>query len=299
VGLTTPICNCGGASVATPRGQGLIVEHSETAFAKINLALHVRQRRADGYHDIETLFAFAQDGDILHARLADTLSLEIGGPFGAGLQADESNLVLKTALLLKAHFGVTQGAAIRLNKQLPIASGIGGGSADAAATARLLNRLWGLHATEQELADILAPLGADIPACIFSRPSFGTGTGTALAFLEDSSVTARHLLLVNPLQSVSTAAIFKAWNGVDGGAIDRGDMWDAAVAGRNDLEPMASAICPVITDILDRLSESAPALARMSGSGATCFALFDDAEALEAARATMDPHWWSMATMLR
>ena len=275
------------------------MEYSETAFAKINLALHVRKRRADGYHDIETLFAFAQDGDVLSASLADTLSLEIDGPFGASLKADESNLVVQTALSLKAYFGVTQGAAIRLDKRLPIASGIGGGSADAAATARLLNQLWGVDAPEQLLADILAPLGADIPACIFSRPSFGSGTGTALVFLDDSNITARHVLLVNPLQSVSTAEIFKAWGGVDGGAVDRGDIWDAAITGQNDLEPIAAAICPVITDILDRLSLANPALVRMSGSGATSFALFDDNTGLEAARATLDPHWWSMATMLR
>lgn len=282
-----------------PRGKGCVVKHSEVAFAKINLALHVRKRRADGYHDIETLFAFAQDGDVLSASLEDTLSLEIDGPFGAGLQADESNLVLKTASCLKAHFGVKQCAAIRLDKRLPIASGIGGGSADAAATARLLNQLWSLDAAEQELADILAPLGADIPACIFSRPSFGSGTGTALVFLDDSNITARHVLLVNPLQSVSTAAIFKAWGGVDGGAVDRGDIWDAAITCQNNLEPIAAAICPVITDILDRLSLANPAFVRMSGSGATCFALFDDNTGLETARATLDPHWWSMATMLR
>ena len=298
MGLTTPICNAGGALVAIP-GLRAIVEHSEIAFAKINLALHVRKRREDGYHDIETLFAFARHGDVLGAQLSNVLSLEIDGPFGNGLEADDSNLVLQTAYLMQAHFGVTEGAAIQLNKQLPIASGIGGGSADAAATARLLNQLWGLGASEQLLADILAPLGADIPACVFSRPSFGSGTGTALSFLDDSNVTARHLLLVNPLQSVSTAAIFKAWDGVDGGAIDRVAVWDAAIAGRNDLEPIASEICPVVTDILTRLSQAQPAMARMSGSGATCFALFNDVTSLEAARATLDPHWWSMGTMLR
>ncbi len=275
------------------------MQHSEIAFAKINLALHVRKRREDGYHDIETLFAFVQDGDVLTARPSNELELEIHGPFGNGLESDDSNLVLKTAFLLKSHFGVTQGAAIRLNKNLPIASGIGGGSADAAATARLLNRLWGLEASEQELADILAPLGADIPACIFSRPSFGSGTGTALTFLDDSNISARHVLLVNPLQSVSTAAIFRAWSGVDGGAVERGDVWDAAIKGQNDLEPIAAAICPVITDILDCLSHANPAFVRMSGSGATCFALFNDAEALQTARATLDPEWWSMASALR
>lgn len=275
------------------------MEYSEIAFAKINLALHVRKRRYDGYHDIETLFAFAQDGDILSAHPANELSLEIVGPFGGGLNADENNLVLKAALSLKAHFGVMQGAAIRLDKRLPIASGIGGGSADAAATGRLLNKLWTLGASERELADILAPLGADIPACVFSRPSFGSGTGTALAFLDDSNVPARHMLLVNPLQSVSTAAIFQAWGGIDGGAVGRGDVWDAAITGRNDLEPIASKICPVITDILTQLAQAEPAMVRMSGSGATCFALFDDVTSLEAARARLEPHWWSMASLLR
>lgn len=275
------------------------MDQSEVAFAKINLALHIRRRRADGYHDIETLFAFAQHGDILHASVSDRLSLDIGGPFGSGLAADESNLVLQTAMLLQSHFGVTQGAMIQLNKQLPIASGIGGGSADAAATARLLNRLWGLDNSEQTLADILAPLGADIPACVFSRSSFGTGTGTTLEFLDDSAITARHMLLVNPLQSVSTAEIFKAWNGVDGGEIERGNMWEAAVAGRNDLEPIATAICPVIDDILKCLSRANPVIARMSGSGATCFGMFEDAATLKAAKATLDPDWWSMATTLR
>lgn len=275
------------------------MEYSEIAFAKINLALHVRKRRYDGYHDIETLFAFAQDGDILSAHPANELSLEIVGPFGGGLNADENNLVLKAALSLKAHFGVMQGAAIRLDKRLPIASGIGGGSADAAATGRLLNKLWTLGASERELADILAPLGADIPACVFSRPSFGSGTGTALAFLDDSNVPARHMLLVNPLQSVSTAAIFQAWGGIDGGAVGRGDVWDAAITGRNDLEPIAYKICPVITDILTQLAQAEPAMVRMSGSGATCFALFDDVTSLEAARARLEPHWWSMASLLR
>ena len=298
MGQITPICDWGSPSVSDGVCR-LIVDHIEVAFAKINLALHVRRRRDDGYHDIETLFAFAQDGDILSAQLSDGLRLEIDGPFGSGLAADESNLVLQTAKRLQSRFGVTQGALIQLNKQLPIASGIGGGSADAAATARLLNRLWGFGATEQELADALAPVGADIPACVFSRSSFGSGTGTSLEFLDDSNITARHLLLVNPLQSVSTAAIFKAWNGVDGGAVGRGDMWDAALAGRNDLEPIAEGICPVITDILNRLSQANPAFVRMSGSGATCFALFNDADVLEAAKATLDPHWWSMATMLR
>ena len=272
---------------------------TEIAFAKINLALHVRRRREDGYHDIETVFAFAQHGDQLQASLSDTVDLTIDGPFGSGLSIDDDNLVMQAAHRLRAHFSISKGASIRLTKNLPIASGIGGGSADAAAAARLLNRLWDIQASEQELADILAPLGADIPACVFSRTSFGSGTGTALEFRDDSNVPARHLLLVNPLQSVSTAAIFKAWDGEDKGPVARGDIWRAALSGRNDLEPIAAAICPAITDILQALARANPAMVRMSGSGATCFALFNEAKDLEAAKALLDPRWWSMGTELR
>lgn len=273
--------------------------NTETAYAKINLALHVRRRREDGYHDIETLFAFAQHGDQLQASLADTLDLTIDGPFGSGLSVDDDNLVMQAANRLRAHFSITNGASIRLTKNLPIASGIGGGSADAAAAARLLNRLWDIQASEQELADILAPLGADIPACVFSRTSFGSGTGTALEIRDDSNVPARHLLLANPLQSVSTAAIFKAWDGKDQGPVARGDIWQATLSGRNDLEPIAAGICPAITDILNVLARANPAMVRMSGSGATCFALFAEVEDLEAAKAHLDPLWWSMGTELR
>ena len=272
---------------------------TETAYAKINLALHVRRRREDGYHDIETLFAFARHGDQLQAALSDTLDLTIDGPFGIGLSIGDDNLVMQAAHRLRAHFSITEGASIRLTKNLPIASGIGGGSADAAAAARLLNRLWDIQASEQEIADILAPLGADIPACIFSRTSFGSGTGTAIELRDDSNVPARHLLLVNPLQSVSTAAIFKAWDGEDKGPVARGDIWQATLSGRNDLEPIAAAICPAITDILYILARANPAMVRMSGSGATCFALFAEAQDLEAAKALLDPRWWSMGTELR
>lgn len=272
---------------------------TETAFAKINLALHVRRRREDGYHDIETLFAFARHGDQLQASLSDRLDLTIDGPFGSGLSVDDDNLVMQAANRLRAHFSITEGASIRLTKNLPIASGIGGGSADAAAAARLLNRLWDIQASEQQIADILAPLGADIPACVFSRTSFGSGTGTAIELRDDSNVPARHLLLVNPLQSVSTAAIFKAWDGKDKGAVARGDIWQATLSGRNDLEPIAAAICPAITDILNILARANPAMVRMSGSGATCFALFNEAKDLDAAKANLDPRWWSMGTELR
>jgi len=272
---------------------------AETAYAKINLALHVRRRRADGYHDIETLFAFAADGDQLSATEASTLSLQIGGPFGVGLSTGDDNLVLRAARKMQQHFNVTKGAAIHLDKRLPIASGIGGGSADAAATARLLNALWELGASEAELATLLSPLGADIPACVYSRASFGRGTGTELELLDGSKLSGRHLLLVNPLQAVSTAAIFGAWDGVDKGAIEGSGLWQSALSGRNDLEPIAGELCTAISDIIERLQAHKPMLARMSGSGATCFAIFDSSKAASQAQAAMDPSYWTMSSTLR
>lgn len=272
---------------------------AETAYAKINLALHVRHRRADGYHDIETLFAFAADGDKLSAKEAKTLSMEVSGPFGVGLSTDPSNLVLRAAQRMQQHFSVANGAAIHLDKRLPIASGIGGGSADAAATARLLNALWGLNATEGELAALLAPLGADIPACVHSRTSFGRGTGTELELVDGGALSGKHLLLVNPLQAVSTAAIFAAWDGVDRGAIEGRDLWQSVLAGRNDLEPIAVQLCPVIREILRNLEAHRPLLTRMSGSGATCFAIFTSEKAAMEAQATMKPSYWTMRSKLR
>jgi len=272
---------------------------AETAYAKINLALHVRHRRADGYHDIETLFAFAADGDRLSATEAVTLSLAVSGPFGDGLSTDASNLVLRAAQLMQQHFNVADGAAIHLEKRLPIASGIGGGSADAASTARLLNALWRLNATDGELADLLAPLGADIPACVFSRASFGRGTGTELELLDGGDLSGKHLLLVNPRQAVSTAAIFAAWDGIDRGAIEGSGLWESALAGRNDLEPIAVQLCPAISEILRGLEAHRPLLTRMSGSGATCFAIFTNAQAAIEAQATINPSYWTMRSTLR
>lgn len=270
---------------------------TETAYAKINLALHVRRRREDGYHDIETLFAFCDDGDRLNAELADNLSLDIIGPFAGSLSADGDNLVLKAAHLLKSRFEVAAGAKITLDKRLPIASGIGGGSADAAATARLLNRLWDIGISEADLAALLAPLGADIPACVYRRTALGSGTGTDLEFVTDANLAGTAVLLVNPLVSVSTAAVFREWDG-----IDRGPVPEDFMEGHNDLEPMALAICPEVADVLGKLAATNPLLTRMSGSGATCFALFASAEARDAAQSDIAkacPEWWTMASSLR
>lgn len=276
---------------------------AETAYAKINLALHVRRRRADGYHDLETLFAFCADGDELAVEPADDLSLTIEGPFGAALSADEDNLVLRAARALQRAAGTAQGASIRLDKRLPIASGIGGGSADAAAALRLLTRLWGVDLPRSALHDIAAGLGADVPACLVSRSCRGEGVGDALDRLDDTALRGLPVLLVNPRVPVQTGPVFRGWDGVDRGPLDTGDPLAAALAGRNDLQAPAIAMQPVIADTISALAAMpGRTFARMSGSGATCFALFGTGEDRDLAHAAIEnrfPDWWTLATLLR
>jgi 4-diphosphocytidyl-2-C-methyl-D-erythritol kinase len=271
----------------------------ETGYAKINLALHVRARRADGYHELETLFAFADTGDVLSAEPSHQLSFALTGPFGSELTAEPDNLVLRAARALQGHYGVNQGAAITLDKRLPIASGIGGGSADAAAALRLLVRLWGLPDEEEALLTIAATLGADVPACVASNTCIGLGTGTELLPAALPELTGKPLLLVNPLAACPTGPVFKAWDGMDRGALVADD-WASA---RNDLQAPAIGLVPVIGEVFAALQALEGAtLVRMSGSGATCFALFDTAAQADEATARIKaehPAWWVMAAQLR
>nr|WP_156030030.1 4-(cytidine 5'-diphospho)-2-C-methyl-D-erythritol kinase [Sphingomonas sp. URHD0057] len=264
----------------------------EIAPAKLNLALHVRGKRDDGRHDIETVFAFCVDGDGLSAEEASDLSLEVTGPFGSDLGANDDNLVLRAARALSAAAKIDEGAAIRLDKRLPIASGIGGGSADAAATLRLLTSLWGL---DPGLAQQLAPaLGSDVPACLLSLPARGEGAGDALTAVDLPELAGTPVLLVNPRIPLSTAAVFTGWDGVD-----RGPLGDWRL-GRNDLQASAIALVPQIETVLAWLSAQAGAeFVRMSGSGASCFALFDREEARDAAAEAVPREWWHLATSLR
>ena len=272
----------------------------EIAFAKINLALHVRRRDADGYHAIETLFAFAEDGDLL--RLTDAPGLTIAGPFAEALAPGAENLVLRAARGFAERIGLADEPGFTLDKRLPVAAGIGGGSADAAAALRLLCARHAIDPADSRITALAAELGADVPACLLSRPMRGEGRGDRLVPI-DGRLAARALLLVNPRRALSTGAVFAMWDGVDRGALDRGDPLAAAQAGRNDLEAPAIAILPVIGDVLAALRAQAGAsLARMSGSGATCFALFDSEQARDqAARTIMTAHpaWWLLATRLR
>ena len=272
----------------------------ETAYAKLNLALHVRRRRADGYHELETLFAFCQDGDVLSAEAADDISLTIDGPFAAGLETCDGNLVIRAAKALQAAAGITEGAQLHLTKNLPIASGIGGGSADAAAALRVLGQLWDVDMSVSSLA---LTLGADVPACVTSQSARGEGVGEALTPLGDA-LAGIAVLLVNPRVGVSTGAIFKAWDQVDHGPLAQGDdLLALAQSARNDLTAPAIALAPVIPDVLAALeAQPGTTLVRMSGSGATCFALFEDLAARDQAHAAIaksHPNWWTMTSRLR
>jgi 4-diphosphocytidyl-2-C-methyl-D-erythritol kinase len=270
----------------------------ETAYAKINLALHVRARGPDGYHRIETLFAFCEDGDRLSVAEADDLTLSVTGPFAASLARESDNLVTRAASALRQHFGLRQGAAIALDKRLPIASGIGGGSADAAAALRLLDRWWRLNAPETALLEIAATLGADVPACLRSETARGEGRGDRLMSV-DLGLRGSPVLLVNPGVAVPTGPVFRAWDGIDRGPLPAGSLEGA----RNDLEAPALEIAPEIRLVLDMLAGlDGASLVRMSGSGATCFALFRNEKARDAAQlaiASRNPSWWQLASCLR
>lgn len=270
---------------------------TEAARAKLNLALHVRRRRTDGYHELETLFAFVEYGDSVRVTPAAVDSFTLAGPFAAVLAGEGDNLVTRAAIRFRECFG---GGAhmVELDKHLPVASGIGGGSADAAATLRALAKLHGVVLDDPRLIDIADALGSDVPACLLGRTAFGRGRGEQLVPIPGLPGTP--VLLVNPGVAVSTAAVFQAWDGIDRGPIGTGNLLAVAREGRNDLELPACAIAPAITAVLAALAaQPGVLLSRMSGSGATCFALFDDAAARDAAAAALErPQWWIAATNL-
>ncbi|TDH64602.1 4-(cytidine 5'-diphospho)-2-C-methyl-D-erythritol kinase [Dankookia rubra] len=270
----------------------------EAAPAKVNLYLHVTGRRADGYHLLDSLAVFGPAADGLALAPADDLSLTLEGPFGAALDAELDNLVLRAARALAEAAGMPARAALRLDKRLPVASGIGGGSADAAAALRGLGRLWGLGLGEARLAAIAAPLGADIPVCVASRPARMQGVGEVLSAAP--AIPGCGLLLVNPGVALATPAVFKARAGgftppaaLPAAWPDAAAMAACLASLRNDLEAPAIALCPMVAEVLAAL-RALPGclLARMSGSGATCFGLFADAAAARAAAMRLPGEWW-------
>ncbi len=280
-------------------------EIGETAYAKVNVALHVRARRDDGYHALESLFVFAEHGDELTAQLREdaAIALTIDGPFGGGLDSGDDNLVIRAAHALQAHLGEQRGAAIHLTKNLPVASGIGGGSADAAAALRLLTRLWDAQISDEALAAIALTIGSDVPACIASVSQMVAGRGEHLARHAVDGLEGAPMLLVNPGVGVSTGSVFAGWDRQDRGALNADSLDSLIRFGRNDLEAPAFRCAPVIADVLTLMNDQPGlTLARMSGSGATCFALFEDETALSAAAQAIGmahPDWWVMETKVR
>jgi 4-diphosphocytidyl-2-C-methyl-D-erythritol kinase len=263
----------------------------ETAFAKINLALHVRGRRSDGYHELETLFAFVDSGDVLSAKPAPQDELRTLGEFAGQLTDPFDNIVAK-ALQALPH---GPGWAVTLEKNLPVAAGLGGGSADAGAVFRLIEAQFGLP---DDWSARAAKLGADVPACVRSVTCIGRGTGTELTEIE-SDLTRTPVLLVNPRVPLSTGPVFKGWDGLDRGALPQGEVSAIAQQGRNDLEASAIALCPPVAEVLAALAQTKPWLVRMSGSGATCFALYETTDERDAAASDLPQEWWRLAGKLR
>jgi len=287
------------------------------ARAKVNLTLRVLGRRADGYHELESLVAFAGVGDVLSLEAGPDLSLMLGGPQGEGLPVDDSNLVLRAARMLAVEVG-DRGAPLRMGhfhlvKRLPVASGIGGGSADAAGALRLLARLNGLAPDDPALLRTAGRVGADVPVCLDSRARVMAGIGERLG--PALKLPPLFALLVNPGVPVETVAVFRALGldagqagpGAGGDAPARADSASALIASLaasgNDLETPGRQVAPVVDIVLAEL-RALPGcrLARMSGSGATCFAIFDGCrESAAAGRALRrrQPGWWVRPTLLR
>ncbi|MGR9162286.1 4-(cytidine 5'-diphospho)-2-C-methyl-D-erythritol kinase [Rhizobium leguminosarum] len=279
---------------------------SEEARAKINLALHVTGQRQDGYHLLDMLVTFADHGDRLDFMRSPTDEFALSGRFGETLAGDGgTNLVLKARDLLREAIGpLAFPVRIHLEKNLPVASGIGGGSADAAATLRGLMRLWGTSLPEEALAALALKLGADVPMCLASRPLIARGIGEKIEPVPELPVLA--MVLANPLKGVSTPEVFRQLATKNNPALSLSPSrpqaadWLAAIAAaRNDLEPPARELVPEIAAISAMLQANGALLTRMSGSGATCFGIFATMAAAEDAAAALHderPDWYFQAT---
>ena len=274
--------------------------------AKINLFLHIGERRPDGFHDLQSLIGFTEAGDQLDISPSAELSLAVVGPFARALPASDDNLVLKAARALRQKSRRTGGAAMVLTKNLPVASGIGGGSADAAAALRGLDMLWGLNSPHEQLLKLAAELGSDVPVCLLSKTCWVEGRGEILSQLRP--LPRMPAVLVNPGVAVSTPAVFGQLNVRSGTGRSRPakaleSLWDVISYlgdAENDLEAPACELAPVIQEVLNAFDhEPGCALAAMSGSGGTCFALFHDPDFARgaASRIAQDhPEWWVSLT---
>ncbi len=274
--------------------------------AKLNLYLHVLGRRDDGYHLLDSLVAFADIADVVTARRADALSLEIAGPFASALKSGDpaENLVWRAATALAARAGIEARTALTLEKNLPVASGIGGGSSDAAAALKALGELWRLDLGERKFQGLAQSLGADVPVCLFGETAWLGGIGEHVA--PAPPLPPCWVVLANPGVSLATPAVFKARSGafsqparLEAAPPDAAALARLIETRRNDLTTAAVALAPEIAAVLRALAAAPGALiARMSGSGATCFALFAEADIARSAAARLGrahPGWWIAA----
>ena len=276
----------------------------QLARAKVNLWLKIVGRRADGYHLLDSLVAFTDLSDSLEVDPSDGLSRALEGPEAAGIDGEADNLVLRAARLLADRAGVSPRAALSLTKHIPVASGLGGGSADAAAALHALVDLWRVALPIEELFDLAAALGADVPMCLAGRPALVSGVGEVLRPAPPLPPCA--ILLVNPRMPLATPEVFAARRGPYSVVTPVPSMWPdlaglvgALVERGNDLTEAAISLRPAIADVLAALGRTEGArYAAMSGSGATCFALYDDTAAARRAAAGLPDRWWRHAGRL-
>ncbi|MFN3626409.1 4-(cytidine 5'-diphospho)-2-C-methyl-D-erythritol kinase [Parvibaculum sp.] len=279
----------------------------ESAFAKINLSLRISGRRPDGYHELRSLAVFAAIGDRIEVHPSAQLTLDLEGRFASSLAGEADNLVLRAARGLRDLCGIGEGARILLEKNLPVASGIGGGSADAAAALRALMRLWRVKPDEAGLMRLAASLGADVPVCLGTAPALMSGIGEKIRRLP--RLPEIWLLLANPGVALSTADVFRALAAPplaaapaaahlpDFATLD--DLVEWLQGEPNDLERPARALLPLIGEVIGAIAATPGCrLARMSGSGATCFGIYASASEAQSAAAALSaahPGWWIAA----
>ncbi len=300
----------GRQTLAERGGEGVV--HA-AAPAKINLYLHIVGQRQDGYHLIDSLVGFAGIGDTVSVAPNATIRTTLAGPFAPALDAGEDNLVMQAARALSAHAGTNAGAAITLTKRLPVAAGLGGGSADAAATLMALMRLWRMTLSDREIEAMALRLGADVPVCLRGHAARLSGIGELIA--PAPPLPPAHLVLANPGSQLATADVYVAFDAQPMSLAARAATTRDTLAPQtvnelaeflaergNDLEPTAWSLLPEIAEVIDVLrGQRGNLLARMSGSGPTCFGLFagSAAAAEAAARVTaLRPQWWVRAAPL-
>lgn len=276
--------------------------------AKVNLYLHITGKREDGYHLVDSLVSFTDFGDQVTVSEADELTLTASGHYADGMPMDDSNLVLRMARSLQEEAGITKGAKIHIDKEIPVSAGVGGGSTDAAAAANALVKLWGVDIPLQRLCEIGFKLGVDMPVCLNRKTVFVDGLGEQMTAAEP--IPENGLLLVNPRVTLSTPSVFARRKGgfsptddfIGTRAKDAKHLAKLLADRENDLTDPASALVPVVREVIREIGNlDGCLLSRMSGSGATCWGLFETEAAAAAAMEQLksrQPDWWMRVSHL-